>query len=433
MSYNPHQYKHLFKRGLFDYPDRELSNWNESHRLFALNQEPHARESKKIAPGLILRRGHLPIGRGFSNYLIFEIDTRERIVETHYSAKPIHPLTAFCDLKKALALINLGYFYLTTHENLDEVKPPSIRVCNLAIFKNRIINLPITNRSAFLHLKDGSFDLTFVRARGKLKINDERLFWAGSKTKYNGDVIVYNSSNLEITNVNHPIIGPYRTANRTYLTTKKGKKYVICKITNGRIKVLAVTAARSKLLINRCHLILEVDRNLKIKKGAQVIFETFDQYPFEEVEFAVSIGPILKEKAKEREKQVAAEGLDNDPFLSNRPHREEVNLARGCLVKLSRHKLATVLVDGIPQAGDIYPGVTLGQLAAFVNKLYPQHQIAVCNDPANTLKAVYLNDQEPHVFGNTHYLAYRRLKNGKVKFWPNGRLGRKMHTMLVVK
>lgn len=431
MSYNPHQYRHLFKKGLFGYPNQKLSNWNDSHRLFALNQDPHPFESRKIAPGLLLKRGHLKNGPGFSNYVIFEIDTNLRKVETHYSARSTFPLDAFNKIGDGLALINLGYYYLTTHEKLDEVKPPRIRVCNLAIYKGQIISLPIISRSAFLVLKNGSFDLAFIKAQGKMQINGRELTWIGSKTSFPGDVKIYNSSNLKITNVNHPVIGPYRTANKTYLTPQRGKKFVIGKIVSGQVKVWSIT--KSKILVNQYDLILEVKQKLKVKKGDEVSFNTLDKYRFDEVEFAVSIGPILKKEAHQRTKQAITEGLDTDPFLSNWPHREGVNLARGCLVKLGRQRLAVVLIDGIPQAGDIYPGVTPGQLAAFVWQTYPDHQIAVCNDPANTLKAVFLNDRKTHVFGNTHYLAYRRLRNGKLKFWPNGILGRKMHTMLVIK
>lgn len=431
MSYNPHDYKHLFKRGLFDYPSRELSNWDESHRLFALNQEPFCEETKILAPGLVLKKGHIKFREGFSNYVIFEVDTKLRRVETHYCPKSDYPLTAFKKLGDARVVLNLGYYYLTTHEHLDKVKPPRVRVCNLAIYRGKIINLPIIDRSAFLVMGDGSVKLALVRACGKLAIGKKTHTWSGSKTGRQSDVVVFNNSNIAITNVNHPVIGPFRTPNRTYVIPKKGKKYLPCAVRGGKVRVLAVK--HSKLLIRDYDVILEVNESLVAKRGDVINFLAIDGMKFGEIKFAVSIGPILKRTEKERLNQVGLEGLDCDPFLSNCPHREEASLARACLVDLGGGKLATVSIDGIPQAGSIYPGVTPGQLAEFVCSVYPRHKIAVCTDPSNTVKAIYVNGKKTHVFGNTHYLAYRKLKNGGLKFWPNGQKGRKIHTMLVIK
>lgn len=431
MSYNPHDYKHLFKKGLFDYPNKKLDDWNQSHRLFALNQEPQKFESKKLAPGLILKKGHLKIGRGFSNFIIFEIDTNLRRIETYYSAESVYPIEAFKKIGNAFVLLNLGYYYLTTHEALDPIKPPPIRTSNLAVFKGKLINLPIIDRSAFLVFKNRLFKLALVKAQGIVKLNGTQFSWAGSKTKHAGDVTVYNSSNIKITNVKDPIIGPYRTPNRTVLTPRRGKKFVVCKIRNGRVKVVGLK--KSKFSVNEHQLVLELSEKIGVRKGDPVIFETVDIYKLRDLDFAVSIGPILKREPQQRIKQVRVEGMDNDPFLSNFPHREQLNLARGCLLSLGQGKLVTVSIDGIPQAGEIYPGVTPGQLAGFLNKTYPHQEIAVCNDPANTLRVVYRNGRKTHIFGNTHYLAYRRLRRGALKFWPNGLRGRKIHTMLVVK
>lgn len=431
MSYNPHEYKHLFKKGLFDYPDKKLSNWGESQRLFALNEEPTKFEETRLAPGLTIKKGHIKIGNGFSNYVIFEIDTKIRKVETHYEPKSTYPIEVFNKIDNVKALLNMGYYYLTTHENLDKVRPPRIRVCNLTIYKSRIINLPIMDRSAFVVFKGGKFNLGLVKAKGTLEIEGKIYKWVGSKTKHKGDITIYNNSNIKISAFNHPIIGPFRTPNKTYIVPRGGNKLLVCKIRRGKVEVSGVK--RSKTLINSCDLVLEVKNKLRTKVGDRVDFLTLDTFMLKGVEFGVSIGPVLRKERKDRVKQVAKEGLDNDPFLSNSPHREGISLARGCLVDLGEGKLATVTIDGIPQAGDIYPGVTPNQLSEFVCSVYPKHKLAVCTDPSNTVKAVYTNGKRIHIFGNMHYLAYRRLKNGGIKFWPDGERGRKIHTMFVVK
>lgn len=431
MSYNPHNYKHLFPKGLFGYPNRKLSNWKESQRLFALNQEPQDSESKEVAPGLVLKKDHLKIGSGFSNYVIFEIDTGIRRMESHFSSQAVYLIDVFRKRGDCLALLNLGYYYLTTYPELDTVKPPRIKPNNLVVSKGKLINLPVINRSAFICLKSGEVRLGLVAALGVVEVNKRKLSWVGSKTGEAGEVVVYNSSNIEIINENHPIMGPYRTPRETYIRPQAGNKFVVCSLRDGKVR--AIRLARDRLLINQHDLVLEVGQNLKVEEGDLIDFRTFDRYRFNEVFSATSIGPILRKKEEERVEQARAEGLDNDPFLSNSPHREGLNLARACLVDIGHGKLATVSIDGIPQAGSIYPGVTPAQLADFTNELYPGHRVAVCTDPSNTVRVVYTNEDKTHIFGNTHYLAYKRLKSGKMKFWPNGEKGREVYTMLSIR
>lgn len=431
MSYNPHKYKSLFKKGLFGYANEELKNWAESQRLFALNQEPLPFETTKLAEGLVLKRGHLKIGNGFSNYVIFEVETKLRKIETHYSPKSSYPIDVFRRNRRALALLNLGYYYLTTHEEKDKIAPPRIRVGNLAVYKSQIVNLPIVDRSAFICFKGNKVKLSLVKARGVVAINGKEYNWVGSGTKHKGEVIVYNSSNINITNVNDPIIGPFRTPNKTYVVPGLGKKLITFSNNRGRFK--AIRGHHGNVVVNEHDLVLEIPRSLKVKKGSVAKFLSIGNYLFEDIAYAVSIGPRLRSKEKQRIRQVRLESLDKDPFLSNSPHRENLYLARGCLVDLGGGKLATVSVDGIPQAGEIYPGVTPSQLADFIWKTYPEHKIAVCTDPSNTVKVIYKKGRKTHVFGNTHYLAYKRLRGGLLKFWPNGVKGRKIHTMLVIK
>lgn len=431
MSYNPHEYKHLFKKGLFDYPDKKFNNWGESQKLFALNEEPLKYEEKNLAPGLVMKRGHIKIANGFSNYVIFEIDTKVRKVETHYEPRSTYPISVFNKIAGVKALSNLGYYYLTTHEKLDKVKPPRIRVCNLAVYRGKIINLPIVDRSAFLSFKDKKFYLGLIRAEGLVEIGGQVSQWAGSKTGHPREVTVYNNSNIVVTAFKHPIIGPFRTPNKTFITPRGGHKLLVCTVKYGKVTIAGIK--KSKTLINSCDLVLEVRKGLEAKIAEPVNFITLDNFKLHDAEFGVSIGPVLRRAQQERIKQVTKEGLDNDPFLSNAPHREGISLARGCLVDLGGGKLAAVTIDGIPQAGDIYPGVTPEQLSEFVCSVYPEHKIAVCTDPSNTVKAIYLNGKKTYIFGNNHYLAYRRLKSGELKFWPDGMRGRKLHTMFVIK
>ena len=116
----------------------------------------------------------------------------------------------------------------------------------------------------------------------------------------------------------------------------------------------------------------------------------------------------------------------------NNPHEESKKLARGGIVKLPDRIIASVLIDGIPQAGAVYPGVTLKEFGNFIKDKYPNYESAIATDPSSSVKAVFEEDGKPNVFGNLHYLAHEKDKNGNIKFWPNGRLGRKFNSALVV-
>lgn len=431
MSYNPHHYKHLFKRGLENLPDRDFENWNQSHRLFALNQEPQEEVDKILAPGLRCRCGSFPVASGFVNYLSFEVDLGLRQLTVLHSYRPVYPLRAFERLNGAKVLLNLGYFYLSTYEDLDPVPPPRIRAGGLVVSRGRLVGLPILDRSALLIFRDGLVAARLLKAQGWVSINGRRLTWVGSKTHHRGEVVVYTSSNIEIKAQNHPVVGPFREAQATYATPHLGKKLIICQIKRGQVRVTRVQ--KTKALINSADLILEVPSSLKASRASRVCLESIDGINLKDLSQASSLGPILRSDPQSRQDQIRQEGLAADAFLSNSPHREDLRLARGCLVPLPQNRLATVSIDGIPQADEIYPGVTPQELHDFVAKLFPDRQEVVCTDPSNTLKVIYKNSGRTHVFGNTHYLAYRRLKNGRLKFWPNGRNGRKVPTMLVVR
>ncbi len=432
MGYNPHEYKYLFPKGLFDYPNEKLTNWGQSHKLFALNMTPLPASKRKIASGLFMKTGRIKQGKGFSNYLIFEIDPSKRKLDLSFLFdKLMYPVNVYKKLNNPLYLTNMGYFYLTDEERLDPIAPPKIRIGNLVISKGKLINLPILNRSAFVIYKDNSFDLVFLKAKGKLKINSVSHNWVGSKTGYqkNGKVVIYNSSNINIELKNDPIMGPSRKAKKIYLEPSLNKRLVICKNT-ADYTVTGVT--KTKVLLNDKDMILEVDSDFKVKKGDKIVVETVDSLDLGNVRSAVSIGPMLFRSGEETRKQVTREKFGHDMANPNNPHRKNFKLARGCLVKLKNGKLASILIDGIPQAGDIYPGVTLRELAAFVKEKYPDYLQASSVDPSSTLKGIYRKNGKIEVFGNLHYIAHKRKKDGSLEFWPNGRKGRKINSMLVI-
>lgn len=385
-----------------------------------------------------MSRGHIKFSDGgFSNYLCFEIDPQKSGIYVLCSNDGEFPVNVFKKNPNLRFLTTLGYFYFTTNPSVDEISPPKIKVNNLFIHHGQIFQLPVTNRSACVIFKNGKVEIPFIKAEGTLRIGQKEFKWRGIKTLKNktlpqNELVVYNGSAGVIEPYDDPIIGPGRLAKKV-LTPQDGRVDLIVSVKSGNWQVFEVRHGSTE--VTRGLSIISGPKNLlgEIKKGELLKDITIDKFKADEISEAVSVGPrIFKEKIK-REKQLKAEGLKDDKALCNRPHREGLKLARAFLVKFKNGHLVSILIDGIPQAGKIYPGVTPQEAADFIFKEYPDTEKAVATDPGGTMKAVYRDqDGETQVFGNLHYLDYRYHKDGTIDFWPNGRLGRKAVTFLGV-
>ena len=432
MGYNPKEYKDLFPLGLFEFKDKPIDTWFDSHRLFALNAVPQEEYEKVLSPGLKVEKGHIKQGEGFSNFMIFEIDPGKRALDIKFfKDKMYYPIEAFEKLKDPKLVTNAGYFYLTDDEEKDPVAPPKVRTGNLVIEDGELINIPILDRSAIIILKDGSVNIKFLEARGELLLNGNRHKWVGSKSKNEGESItIYNSSNIDIPIVDDPVMGPSRMAKETYVEANSGYLLAVCKRSDDKYIIEDISEA--KVLINDKDMIMEISKNPGVKAGDMVEFLSVGGLDLNDVKTAVSTGPMLFPSYEETAQQVKKEFSVPDMANPNNPHEETKKLARGCLVKLKDGRLCSVLIDGIPQAGDIYPGVTLKELVEFIRVRYPDYESAVATDPSSSVKVVFDEEGKIEVFGNLHYLAHKKDESGKLEFWPNGKLGRKFNSALVV-
>lgn len=435
MGYLVSRYIKLFPYGTFDAP-RMIKTWDESHRLFALNQIREKESQKILVPGLIIKTGHINFkSGGFSNFLSYEIDPKKRKLQVIFFNNGEFPARVFRKIPDLRFLTTLGYFYFTTNPKVDEVPPPIIKVNNLFIYQGQLFQLPVADRSALVVFKNGKVGIPFLKAQGSLRVGQKRFKWRGARTFPSGtfpkdELFVYSGSAGVIEPYNDPIMGPGRLAKKA-LTPKedtidlvvsvKGKKIQVSEIRNGATEV------------SRGLMILSGKKNLlkDIKKGEIINEVIIDGLKTDDIQDAVSVGPRIFQDKKARLKQLISEGLDDDKALCNRPHREALKLARAFLVKLKNGHLVSVLIDGIPQAGNIYPGVTPQEAADFIFKAYPQAVEVVATDPGGTMKSVSRDlDGKIKVFGNLHYLDYRYKKDGTIDFWPNGYFGRKAVTFL---
>ena len=432
MSYDPKKYRDLFPLGLFEFQDKPISTWFDSHRLFALNAIPQKEDEKILSPGLKVKKGHIKQGSGFSNFMIFEIDPKERVLSIEFFEDGMYyPLEAFEKLQDPKLVTNAGYFYLTDDEEMDPIAPPKVRTGNLVVESGKLINLPVLDRSAIVILNDGSVNIKFLEAKGELLLNGNKYEWVGSKSKGNDEsIVIYDSSNIEIPIVKDPVMGPSRIAKETYIDNVPGFILAICKRFEG--KYIVEEISKTKVLINDKDLVIRISEKIEVKSGDILEFLSVDSLKLEDVRTAVSTGPMLFPSYEKTRRQVEKEFSVPDMANPNNPHEEIKKLARGCLVKLKDGRLCSVLIDGIPQAGDIYPGVTLKELIEFVNIYYPDYESAIATDPSSSVKVVFKEDGKTEVFGNLHYLAHKKDKSGKLDFWPNGKLGRKFNSALVV-
>ncbi|MDP3998060.1 MAG: hypothetical protein Q8P89_00380 [bacterium] len=436
MGYLVSQYRQLFPQGLFDVPEK-IATWGESHRLFARNQLPEKEDHQVLAPGLVLSKGHINFPQGgFSNYQCWEIDPQKRKIEVVCFNEGEFPANVFKKNQGLRFLATLGYFYFTTNPKADEISPPKVKVNNFFIHRGQLLQLPVVNRSAFLVLKNGKVETPFIRAQGTLVIGQRQFNWRGAITQnsdvHDDELVVYNGSAGMIEPYDDPVMGPGRLAKRI-LTPKCDCLDLTISLKNKRLQIDEVRNDGTEVTHGLA--ILHGSKSIVggIKKGEVLSKIIIDGLKVEEISDAVSVGPQIFKDAPKRRKQLQAEGLEDDRALCNRPHREGLKLARAFLAKLKNGNLVSILIDGIPQAGNIYPGVTPQEAADLIFKEYPEAQEVVATDPGGTMKAVYRDKAgNTQVFGNLHYLDYRYKKDGSIDFWPNGYLGRKAVTFLGV-
>lgn len=436
MSYLVSRYKHLFPLGTFGAPSR-ITTFDQSHRLFALNQTRENFGQKKLAEGLVLKKGHIDFKKGFTNYRCLEIDPKKRKVRVLFENKSQYPVKVFKKTKKILGLATLGYFYFTTNPKEDEIPTPKIKVNNLFIHQGRLYQLSVVNRTAVAIYQSGRVELPFVEAKGTLKISDKKFSWRGAKNleKYclsPGEIVVYTASAGRVIPYVDPIMGPGRLAKKV-LTPKQGVIDLIIDNRGGKLRVAVIKKGGGTEVTKGLMVLSGEEKLLKgVKIGAVLSEIQINNLNQNEILDAVNVGPRLFKDKKKRIQQSIAEGHENDESLCNRPHREGIKLARSALATLKDGRIVTIIVDGIPQAGDIYPGVTPQELADFAFESYPSATKVVATDPGGSAKMVYREDTKTVVFGNTYYLKYKYLKDGSLKFAPNGRNGRKVVTLLGV-
>ncbi len=436
MAYLVSKYKHLFPLGTFDAPKR-INTWNQSHRLFALNQKKDKKSQQQLAPGLILKKGHLNFKKGFTNYRCLEIDPNKRKTRILFENQGQYPVKVFEKPPKLLGLATLGYFYFTTNPKEDEIPAPEIKVNNLLIHEEKLFQLPVVNRTAVAVYQNGQVKLPLVEAMGTLKIGGKNFKWRGAKTLARyclspGEIVVYTASAGRIIPYVDKIMGPGRLAKKV-ITPKQGVIDLIIDQEEEKLKVMAIKKGGATE-VTKGLMVLSGEEGLlrKIKKGDVLSAIQIEKLNQNQILDAVSIGPQLFEDKKKRVEQSILEGHENDESLCNRPHREGIKLARSALATLKDGRFVAIIVDGIPQAGEIYPGVTPQELTDFAFGMYPKATKVVATDPGGSAKMVYRQDKEIVVFGNLHYLKYKYLKDGSLKFAPNGRNGRKAVTFLGV-
>lgn len=433
MGYNPKDYRKLFPLGLFEFEKKPINTWFDSHKLFALNTIPLKEEEKDLAPGLKVKKGFIKQKGGFSNFMIFEIDPEKRKVNIEFlKDKMYYPFQVFGKLKNPKLLTNAGYFYLTDDERRDPVSPPKVRTGNMVVENGELINLPILDRSSIVISKDGEVNMYFLKSKGELLLNGKSYGWVGSKSidKNNESFVVYNSSNIEIPVVNDPVMGPSRMAKETFIKPRMGRILATCERFGGKYKIIEI--CKESVLINDKDMVVEISEKIKVRLKDTLDFISVDNLSLKNVKTAVSVGPMLLHSYRKTKKQVEKEFSISDMANPNNPHDETKKLSRGCLLKLEDGKLCSILVDGIPQAGDIYQGVTLEEFVNFINDRYPKYESGVATDPSSSVKVVFLEDNKPVVFGNLHYLAHKKDKDGRLSFWPNGKMGRKLNSALVI-
>ena len=436
MSYLVSKYKKLFPLGTFDAPEK-ITTWNQSHRLFALNQTKDQPSQQKLAPGLILKKGHIEFKKGFINYRCLEIDPKKREIRVLFENRGEYPVKVFEKKKQILGLASLGYFYFTTNPKEDEVPAPKIKVNNLFIYQKKLYQLPVVDRTVVAVYQDGRVSLPFVKAKGKLKIGQKEFKWRGVKTLGQSclspdELVVYTASAGRIIPYVDKVMGPGRLAKKV-LTPKQGVVDLIVDYQEGKLRVVSIRKGGGSQVTKGLMVFSGKEGLLKkVKKGDCLTKVSINNLFQDQILDAVGIGPQLFQDKEKRLKQAIREGHENDESLCNQPHEEGVKLARAALVSLKDGRLVAVILDGIPQAGEIYPGVTPQELADFVFEKYPSAKRAVATDPGGSSKMVYQEKGKTVVFGNLYYLKYKYLKNGRLEFAPNGRNGRKIVTMLGV-
>ncbi|MCS7480502.1 hypothetical protein ACFFQW_33570 [Umezawaea endophytica] len=360
--------------------------------LGPLLDRPVPTTSATLAPGITFHAESLALGSTFTNSYTatWHAPARADVLVTEPPVSTADHARRTGDVVTTTA----GFFFLADR---CRHRPRTLSL-NLAIRAGRVLSVPVATQDALVS-RDGVLSVVEVPARGELSLSGQRLRWAGSRTAFDADCLVYGNANCAIQHQPDertgkvrvfqeesrltPPITDDRWTDLGFHATPDGRFAAVTREDTGRVDVFAHD------VVVRCP---------RSAAGTRLDVHTIGPLTPGDQQGAISVGPSLAHPDPVTHPLNDDRSLGSYPLLRDRASTRLVFYETGDGARHLR------LFDGRP-GSTTFPGLTLEQTLTAVRAA--GDVVSGCLlDSGNTSKLTVLRDGLLTSHGNRHYLRW---------------------------
>lgn len=295
---------------------------------------------------------------------------------------------------------NAGFFFLAD----EAAQRPRELSLNLALHQGQLLSAPVVGQRALVS-RGGGLSVRLVRAEGELRLNQQRLRWAGSRSGQEADCEVFGNANARIVHVPDPRTGLRRRLDEGSLETPPLDDPArvdlgAMRLGGGRFRGRFL--ARGRIPTHQFDLVLRCPARWVrvLPEENEVEFLTVDGLSLQDpgLAGALSVGPSLHDEGLEDHP------LDREPSLGSTPLLTRRRAPRLLFFRTPDGASWLRLYDGRPGSA-VCPGMTLTEAAEHTRQEHGPVEGCFL-DSGKTCKLALSDGGEPWSLGNRHYLRW---------------------------
>lgn len=303
------------------------------------------------------------------------------------------------------AAASAGFLYLVDSAS----GAPRQQSLQLAIRAGSAVSLPVTDRDALVS-RGGRLHTEFLRAFGEISIDNQHLVWAGSRTDYAADCVIYGNGNTVIHHQDNA--DPDARKSRIRVLDESSRYTPLIAADSGLADtgLIAVSdgsmhaCSQSKaggMDIFQYDAVMRCDTRF-MPKGLQsdIRIRSIDglRVGLREMQHAVTVGPSLLHG------EIEAHDINQDPSLGSNPPFANTRMVRAAVYGTANGKTHVTVFDGRPES-ELYRGVTPVEAIDIIKS---EHEIVwgAFLDPGRTAKLLTRQGSIETSYANTHYLRW---------------------------
>lgn len=307
---------------------------------------------------------------------------------------------------------------------------------NLHLQENRLIQIPVIDKSAILIKGNGSIEMKFLYGEGAVVIGNFRIGWVGARSKkYNyfyarERCIAYNSFCRGLLLVKNRVTGTKKLfdQNRSRTPIDRKKVDLVIGEKEGALRIIKINETTGTHLFEGNFILSIPVKHIKeVKLGDRVTIKSIDSIDPTEYKYGATGSPLLGPDVKKARNSILPERSVQTRTLENKgAYQKNVKFCRSCIVK-DKDKAVFFLADA-RKGKKGQEGLSLYMLGNLLAELYPNLISAVNVDGGSAPKLIVNKEDGYDVLGNLQYKKWPTKMNPK--FTWNGYYGRKVPAII---